>query len=262
MSSSDKVTPVRILSLRTWSDHLFSFTVERPKDFRFKSGQFARLGVRTDHPEASGDGHVWRAYSMVSGPYDETLEFYSIVVPQGAFTTALSKCEIGQSLLLDRQSYGYLTCDRFPHGGALWMLSSGTGIAPFLSMIQDPDTWSQFSRLVLVHSVRMERELAYRDFIESLSQHPIWGAEAHRLTYQPVVTRESTTFPQARIPILLETGQLASQLQLEVSPEQARFMICGNPEMVNDCKESLKKQGFTTDRPSRPGQIATENYWS
>jgi len=262
VSSSDKPIPVRILSLRTWSDHLFSFTVQRPPDFRFKAGQFARLGVATPHPEADAQGFVWRAYSMASGPYDERLEFYSIVVPQGVFTPALARCRVGDSLLLDRQAYGYLTCDRFPRGGDLWMLCSGTGLAPYLSMLQDPDTWAQFDRLFLVHSVRATQELAYRDLIEALPSHPLWGPEAHRLRYQPIVTREPSPFPNIRIPQMLDSGQLAAQLQAAASPEQSRFMLCGNPDMVRDCKESLQKQGFVTDRPSRPGQIATENYWS
>lgn len=261
MSESERTTSVRILSLRQWSDHLFSFTVERPQDFRFKAGQFARLGLPSNHPDASADGCVWRAYSMVSGPYDAVLEFYSIVVPQGAFTTVLANLRVGDSLWLDRQAYGYLTCDRFPKGGDLWLLSSGTGIAPFMSMLADPDTWSQFDRILLVHSVRTQQELAYRDQIEGLPDHPLWGPEAHKLSYLPVVTRETSSFPTTRIPSLIESGALTQRLRAELSLDHSRFMICGNPEMVKDCKESLKKQGFNTDRPSRPGQIATENYW-
>jgi ferredoxin--NADP+ reductase len=261
VSPSERTTSVRILSLHQWSEHLFSFTVERPQDFRFKAGQFARLGVPSTHPEASADGQVWRAYSMVSGPYDDTLAFYSIVVPQGAFTSVLSSLQVSDTLSLDRQAYGYLTCDRFPKGGDLWLLSSGTGIAPFMSMLSDPDTWSQFNRILLVHSVRFQQELAYRAEIESLSEHPLWGQEAHRLTYIPVVTRESTTFLSARIPELLRSGVLAERAACAIGPQRSKFMICGNPEMVSDCKETLKEQGFTTDRPSRPGQIATENYW-
>ncbi|MEY4013325.1 MAG: hypothetical protein RLZZ290_189 [Pseudomonadota bacterium] len=261
MNQAERTSPVRILSLRQWSDHLFSFTVERPRDFRFKAGQFARLGVSSDHPEASADGQVWRAYSMVSGPYDADLEFYSIVVPEGAFTTVLSQLRVGDTLSLERQAHGYLTCDRFPSGGDLWLLSSGTGIAPFLSMLSDPDTWSQFDRIVLVHSVRAQHELAYRAQIESLPEHPLWGPDAHKLTYLPVVTREATPFPSARIPVLLKTGALTQHAACRISQERSKFMICGNPEMVKDCKETLKEQGFTTDRASRPGQIATENYW-
>lgn len=262
MSSSEKTTAVRILSLRTWSDHLFSFTVNRPTDFRFKAGQFARLGVATQHPEADAHGLVWRAYSMVSGPYDEVLEFYSIVVPGGPFTTALAQCRVGDALWIDRQAHGFLTCDRFPRGGDLWMLSSGTGIAPFLSMLQDPDTYPQFDRILLVHSVREVHELAYRDFIESLPSHELWGPEAGRLSYQPIVTREPSEFPRERIPLQIESGALAQRLGASLVPERSRLMLCGNPEMVKDCKETLQRQGFTTDRPSRPGQIATENYWS
>lgn len=261
MNAVTRTTPVRIRSIRIWCEHLLSFTLERPADYRFKAGQFARLGLQSTHGEAGPDGIVWRAYSMASGPFDESLEFYSIVVPGGAFTSALAQCQVGDWVYLDRQAYGYLTCDRFPMGGDLWMLSSGTGLAPFLSMLNDPETWSQFDHLVLVHSVRTSQELAYREWIEWLSAHPIWGAEAHRLSYQPVVTRSPSEFPSRRIPALIETGELQALLTRPTSLEVSRWMICGNPSMVQDCKETLQKQGFMTDRPSRPGQIATENYW-
>lgn len=127
----------------------FSFKTSRPRGFRFTAGQFARLGVK----KANGTV-AWRAYSMVSGPYDDHLEFYSIVVPGGEFTTELARLRVGDPLFIDKQNHGFLTLSRFSGGTDLWLLSTGTGIAPFLSMLRDPDAWQAYGHIVLVHSVR------------------------------------------------------------------------------------------------------------
>lgn len=259
-NASDKVVEVAITSIRPWTDHLFSFKTERPKGFKFSAGQFARLGLPA---QAGSDQLVWRAYSIASGPFDEELEYYSIVVPGGAFTSQLKDLRVGDRLLMERQNHGFLTTDQFPLGGDLWMLASGTGLAPFLSMLQDPSCWESFDRLILVHSVRAKTELAYQDWIESeLPQHPIFGAWAQeKLVYQPVVTREPSAYPSKRIPELIASGELARLVGRPLSLTASKCMLCGNPEMVSDTKKSLKDQGFVTSRRSRPGQIATENYW-
>jgi ferredoxin--NADP+ reductase len=256
---NDKVASVRITSISSWTDHLFSFKTERPAGFKFTAGQFARLGL----PVAPGSSElVWRAYSIASGPYDDELEYYSIVVPGGAFTSQLKTLKVGDELLMERQNHGFLTIDRFALTGDLWMLASGTGLAPFLSILQDPQAWEAFDRLILVHSVRAQAELAYKDWIDALPQHPIFGDwAAEKFIYQPVVTREATTYPAARIPNLIDSGELSRLIGRPLSPEAAKCMLCGNPEMVTETRNSLKKHGFVSARSSRPGQIATENYW-
>lgn len=240
-----------------WSAKLFSFRTTRYRGFRFAAGQFARLGLRAENGE-----YVWRAYSMVSAPYDEHLEFYSIVVPDGAFTTRLDACHVGDRIYVDKTSYGFLTIDRFVGGQDLWMLASGTGLAPFLSILHDPLTWSSFENLVLVHSVREARELAYRQAIASLPDHPLVGAHAKRLRYLPVVTREPHrgALPD-RITRLIADGRLEDAASRTLDPGTARVMVCGNPQMVDDLRAVLRTRGFRTSRRGVPGQMAFENYW-
>lgn len=253
----DKSTIETITWIHSWAPHLFSFKTTRPKAFRFTAGQFARLGV------TKSDGTIaWRAYSMVSGPYDEALEFYSIVVPGGEFTSELSRLKVGDSLLIDKQNHGFLTTSRFTGGRDLWLLSTGTGLAPFLSILADPATWEHYERIVLVHSVRYANELAYSDQIANLSQNEIIGEFADRLTYIPVVTREKIPgMLNARLTTLITSGELESSAGLALDLDNSRIMLCGNPEMVDDTRRALKGRGFKTSRQSSPGQIAVENYW-
>ena len=255
--TQDKYTRESITWIHAWTPHLFSFRTTRPKGFRFTAGQFARLGVQ------KVDGSlVWRAYSMVSGPFDEFLEFYSIVVPGGEFTSELVRLKVGDTLLVDKKNYGFLTLDRFTPARDLWLLSTGTGLAPFLSILNDPVAWESYEHIVLVHSVRQENELAYKDVIESLSRHEIWGAFAHKLIYIASVTREVVRgCLSQRITKLIENGGLEEKAGLQFDLEQSRFMLCGNPEMVNETRQALKARGFKTSRQSSPGQIAVENYW-
>jgi ferredoxin--NADP+ reductase len=256
-ASQEKLTRETITWIHPWTDHLFSLRVTRPASFRFTAGQFARLGVEKP------DGSVaWRAYSMVSSPYDEFLEFYSIVVPGGEFTSELVRLSAGDTLLIDRQSHGFLTLSRFEGGKDLWLLSTGTGIAPFLSILQDLQAWESFEHIVLAHSVRQAKELTYRALIESFGQHEIFQEHAHKLIYLPIVTREAVPgVPCQRLTELITSGGLETYAQLSLDLDKSRIMLCGNPEMVDDTRQALKDRGFRTARQSTPGQIAVENYW-
>lgn len=199
---------------------------------------------------------------MVSSPFDEFLEFYSIVVPGGEFTSELVRLRVGDTLLVDKQSHGFLTLSRFEGGKDLWLLSTGTGIAPFLSILQDPQAWETFEHIVLAHSVRQAKELAYRALIESFGQHEIFQEHAHKLAYLPIVTREALPgLPCQRLTELITSGGLETYAQLSLDLDKSRIMLCGNPEMVDDTRQALKAKGFRTARQSTPGQIAVENYW-
>ena len=255
--SQDKTSQETITWIRPWTDHLFSFRITRPRGFRFAAGQFARLGVE------KADGTVtWRAYSMVSGPYDEELEFYSIVVPNGEFTSELSRLQVGDRLWIDKQSHGFLTLSRFTQGHDLWLLSTGTGIAPFLSILAEPEVWEGYERIILVHSVRLGKELAYQDHLRSLHDHEVFGEFADKLLYIPVVTREELPgMLHQRLTHLIETGELESFAGISLDLDKSRIMLCGNPEMVDDTRQVLKRRGFQTSRQTSPGQIAVENYW-
>ncbi|NJM32966.1 MAG: ferredoxin--NADP reductase [Limnobacter sp.] len=265
--ANHKYTLETITGIHTWvPGKLFSFTCTRPPGFRFAAGQFARLGMENTL-QLQGEGPViWRAYSMVSGPYDEQLEFFSIVVPNGAFTSHLSQLQVGGTLCIDKTSFGFLTTARFESGSQLWMLSSGTGLAPFLSILNDPAPWQQFQHIVLVHSARTTAELAYESVIQGLAQHPMLSELVpnlgSRFHYVPVVTREASPSGLIqRIPELLQSGALQQYTGLHTSVQASRFMICGNPDMVKDVRTTLKSMGYTNARQSAPGQIAVENYW-
>src|SRR3954468_24725245 len=158
MTAADKYTTETITEIRSWTPKLFSFRTTRYRGYRFIPGQFARLGIKRQTPE--GEKIVWRAYSIVSADYDEFLEFYSIVVPGGEFTSTLADLKVGDEILIDKTNYGMLTTDRFVEGRDLWLLSTGTGLAPSISILHDMNTWEQYDNIVLVHGVRHRDELA------------------------------------------------------------------------------------------------------
>ncbi|WP_296265414.1 ferredoxin--NADP reductase [Pseudomonas sp. UBA6562] len=255
--SADKFTAQTLLDVKPLTPSLFSLRVTRDAGFRFRSGQFARLGV------TKADGSIaWRAYSMVSAPHDEYLDFFSIVVPGGEFTSELSRLGQGDTLLIDRQAFGYLTLDRFVGGRDLWLLATGTGIAPFMSILQDFEAWERFESIKLVYSVREAKELAYLDEIAGLEQRDYLAEFAGKLQFIPVVTREAHPGAlNARITTLIETGELERAAGLAFSPEHSRIMLCGNPQMIDDTRQALKARDLQLSLSRRPGQVAVENYW-
>ena len=255
--SADKFTCQTLLEVNPLTPSLFTLRTTRDKGFRFRAGQFTKLGV------TKADGStVWRAYSVVSSPYDEFLEFFSIVVPGGEFTSELSRLKVGDTLMVERQAYGYLTLDRFIDGRDLWLLATGTGVAPFLSILQDFEVWEKFERIVLVYSAREVRELAYQDLIADLTQREYLAEYAHKLTYIPIVTREEVPGTlNGRITTLIESGELERAAGVELSPEHSRVMLCGNPQMIDDTRKLLKDRNLQLSLTRRPGQVAVENYW-
>lgn len=256
-ASAEKFTRQTLTAVTPVTPNLFSLRTTRDPGFRFQAGQFARLGV------TKADGStVWRAYSMVSSPHDEFLEFFSIVVPNGEFTSELSRLSVGDTLLVDRQAYGYLTLDRFVDGRDLWLLATGTGIAPFLSILQGFEVWEKFERIVLVYSAREGRELAYQDLIAGLKGREYLAEHVHKLMYIPTVTRDSILgVLNGRITTLIESGELEERAGVELTPEYSRVMLCGNPQMIDDTRALLKSRGLQLSLTRRPGQVAVENYW-
>lgn len=248
-SWSGKWTEQRLLDIHPWAPGLFSFRTSRDADFNFAPGQFARLGLN------GGDGEaVTRAYSIVSAPDQDFLEFFTVLIPGGAFSQALERCRPGDSLYVERDTYGFLTADSFRDGESLWLMATGTGLAPFISMLRQGSILQRFSRVVAVHSVRRAAELAYREELE--------GLVVRGLCYQPVVTREEApdALP-ARIQHLIEDGRLEASTQTPLTPERSRLMICGNPQMCADLRALLTARGFRVNRRLKPGQLIFENYW-
>jgi len=252
--SIEKFSVEKVLSVHRWTPTLFSFTMTRPPHFKFTAGQFARIGLKV------GDELVVRAYSVVSSPFDETLEFFSIVVPDGAFTSNLQHLKIGDELYLEKIPYGYLTLARYqqplPHD--LWLLATGTGLAPFLSMLQDFETWSNYQNINLVYSVRTADELAYVDRIQEIAE--TFGEGHTGFKFIPVITRDPSAPLHERLPVLIANGELEKAAGLELNPATSHVMLCGNPQMVDDTKEALKRRGLTMNRRGE-GNIAVENYW-
>jgi ferredoxin--NADP+ reductase len=266
MVAADKYTAEKILWIHPWAPNLFSFRLTRFKGFRFTPGQFARLGVKKPDPgnpkNPSGEKIAWRAYSIVSADYDEHLEFYSIVVPGGEFTSELARLQVGDTVYVEKTNYGFLTLDRFENGADLWMLSTGTGLAPFLSMLWDPRTWEMYENLIVVHSVRYPNELAYADTIDGFRQHELFAEMAAKLRYARTVTR--ARLPGAlerRIPAAIEDKSLEAHVGLPLDHQRSRIMICGNPEMVDETRKLLASRGYSTSRRGAPGHMAVENYW-
>lgn len=254
-SPTDKATAETLTAIRRWTDKLYSFRTTRPAGFHFAPGQYARLGV------ADGDGGMlWRAYSLVSGQADAELEFYVIDVPGGAFTSVLGKMQAGATIWVEKQPYGFMTVDRFADGEDLWMLATGTGLGPFISILREPDVWRTFRKLILVHSVRHAGELAYQDTISELQRQ--YAHLPAQLQLLQTTTRDPASgVLQGRITTLLETGELEKAAQLPLSVETSRVMICGNPQMIEDTRKLLHQRGMRPCRRTLPGQFLTENYW-
>ncbi len=259
--ADEKFTRETVLSVRRWTDTLFSFTLARPAHFRFTAGQFARIGIDTVNADGQPE-RIFRAYSVVSSPFADTLEFFSIVVPDGAFTSRLQYLKAGDPLLLERIPYGFLTLARFqqPAPQDLWLLATGTGLAPFLSILQDFEPWQRYRRIVLAYSVRTASELAYRAEIADIAAAFGEADDAAGFTFLPVITRDAAAPLHDRFPTLIADGGLERAAGLTFDPAASHVMLCGNPQMVEDTRQALMARGLTMNRRGT-GNIAVENYW-
>ena len=243
-----------VLSVRHWTDRLFSFTTTREASFRYQSGQFAMIGLEVDGRP------LMRAYSMVSPHYEEQLEFLSIKVPDGPLTSRLQNIKVGDSILVGRKASGTLLSQNLLPGKHLYLLGTGTGLAPFMSIVQDPDIYDLFEKVILVHGCRHVNELAYQERIMAeLPNHEFLGdLVADRLVYYPTVTREPFE-NQGRIPDLLKSAQFYDKLGLPpLDIDHDRFMLCGSPAMLKDTVEVLAGQGLKEGNMSHPGHFVIE----
>ncbi|EJN02058.1 ferredoxin--NADP reductase [Herbaspirillum sp. YR522] len=255
---AEKASCERLLSVQRWTDKLLTFRTTRPAGYQFVAGQFARLGLEIDGEIVS------RAYSITSSPTDDVLEYYAIVVPDGKFTTCLDGLRPGAPVWVEKLSYGFMTADRFTDGRDLWMLATGTGLGPYLSILQQPDVWQRFAHLVVVHGVRHQEELAYREQLDALREQAAargWAARLHTLRAVTRDDRPPADLLQGRITTLLADGSLERVVGTQIEPQHARVMACGNPEMVTQVREILRERGMTPLRRSGGGQFVTEDYW-
>ena len=244
----------RVLSVHHWTDRLFSFTTTRDPALRFSNGHFTMIGLRVN------DKPLLRAYSIVSPNYEEHLEFLSIKVSDGPLTSRLQHIQVGDNIIVGRKPTGTLLIDYLLPGKRLYLLGTGTGVAPYLSIIRDPETYERFEQVVLIHGVREVKELAYREYItQELTQHELLGEMVtQQLLYYPTVTREPFEH-QGRIPDILANGQVARDLGIPMlNREEDRIMICGSPKMLRDLKAMAEGLGFAEGNTSTPGDFVIE----
>jgi ferredoxin/flavodoxin---NADP+ reductase len=245
----------RVLHVHHWNETLFSFRTTRDPALRFRNGHFVMLGLAVEGRP------LLRAYSVASANHAEYLEFFSIKVPNGPLTSRLQHLQPGDEIIVGRKPVGSLVLDDLKPGRHVYLLATGTGLAPFMSIIQDPETYERFEKVVLVHGVRQISELAYADFIErELAAHEFLGeAVRERLVYYPTVTREPFR-NRGRLTDLLADGEIGRAVGLPpLDPAADRAMICGNPAMLDDCCKLLDERGFViSPRQGEAGDYVIE----
>jgi ferredoxin/flavodoxin---NADP+ reductase len=244
----------RVLSVHHWTDRLFSFRTTRAPSFRFRSGQFVMMGLET------GQRPLLRAYSLASASYEDTLEFFSIKVPDGPLTSRLQHLREGDEILVGRKPTGTLLVDNLRPGRALYLLGTGTGLAPFLSIAKDPETYERFDHIVVAHGVRWVKDLAYSDYLsnELPNDELVGDLVREKLRYYPSVTREP--FPNAgRLSLAITANTMTDALGLPpIDREQDRVMLCGSPAMLSDIRAILDARGFEEGNTGDPGDYVIE----
>lgn len=244
----------RILSMHHWTERLFSMTVSRDPAFRFENGQFVMIGIEVN------ERPLLRAYSIASPNYEEHLEFLSIHVPDGPLTSRLQKLQVGDDVIVGKKPTGTLLVDNLLPGRNLYLLSTGTGLAPFMSLIRAPEIYEKFERVILTHTCRSVGELAYHDYIrDELADHPLVGdLVRERLVYHPTCTRELFRH-QGRITDLMESRKLFDDLKLPFpDPDLDRFMVCGSEAMIADSVSFLARHDFAEGNSGQPGSYVIE----
>ncbi len=246
---------VKVLEVRHWTDRLFSFSVERPASFRFRSGEFVMLGLLNEQGRP-----LLRAYSIASPFWEESLSFYSIKVPDGPLTSRLQHIQPGDYIIMRTKPTGTLVLDALLAGARCYLIATGTGIAPFASLLRDPELYERFEQVILTHSCREVAELAYSmDLVERTKTDPLVGETAtQRLVYYPTTTRETFT-RMGRVTNLMESGALFTDLELpHLSAESDRVMICGSMNMNLDMKQICLDAGLREGANSGPGHFVIE----
>ena len=253
--SFPNLTAEQVLSIHHWNDTLFSFTCTRDSRLRFINGQFVMIGLQVNGKP------LLRAYSIASSNYEEHLELYSIKVPNGPLTSRLQHLQVGDTVMISKKPTGTLVQDNLRPGKNLYLLSSGTGLAPFLSIIKDPDVYERYEKIILTHSVRWVSELGYHEYItKQLPENEFFGEMVReKLIYYPTVTREAFR-NQGRLTNLITSGKLCADIGLpKIHPEHDRVLICGSPTMLNDLCEILNEIGFKeSPRMGEPADYAIE----
>ncbi|MEC5387403.1 ferredoxin--NADP reductase [Uliginosibacterium sp. H3] len=244
-----------VLHIRQWAPTLWTLRVARPEGFTFTPGHYAKLGLPVGDEAA-----VWRAYSIVSAPAENFLEFLITWVPDGAMSMQLEKLEVGDALMVQSAAMGFFVASQLgggvAHGDSLWMLSTGSGLGPYVSMLREGSLATQYRKLIVVHSARTQAELAYADEFRELA------ARHTSVEYVPIVTREAGhSALSGRIPLLIDSGTLAAHVGEQFDASTARVMVCGNPDFTGDMRRLLTARNFQPCRRGLVGSMLFENYW-
>ncbi|EJF92337.1 ferredoxin--NADP reductase [Bartonella taylorii] len=249
----ENVFALTVQKVYHYTDRLFKFRLNRPESFRFRSGEFVMIGL----PNA--EKPIYRAYSIASPFWDEQLEFFSIKVPGGPLTEHLQKIKIGDTVLMRKKSTGTLVLDALIPGKRLYLLSTGTGVAPFASLIRDPETYEKFSEVVLIQTTRVRDELAYaKDLIISLQQDPLISEYIQQLKFYPMTTREPSEH-MGRITTVMESGTFFKTTGLpRIHPDEDRVMICGSMAMLKDCARMCESFGLVEGANNAPATYVVE----
>jgi len=240
----------RVLENRAWTDTLFSLRVQCPA-LRFEAGQFVRIALDI------GAERIARPFSFVNAPDDPVLEFYGVIVREGPLSPSLARLKAGDPLFVADNPSGFLVLSEVPAAEDLWLLATGTGIAPFLSILRTATPWERFRRVILVHGTRHANELVYPDMIRGIAD-----VHGNRFVFIKTTTRETTPNAlQGRIPAVLRDGRLEAAAGAPIAPERSQFMLCGNPGMLKDAAAELSRRGLRKNRRRTPGQITVESFW-
>ena len=240
----------KVVNKKLWTKELYSLQIDANLE-PFRAGQFGRLAL-----EINGD-IVARSYSFVNAPDERHYEFYSIIVPEGPLSPRLHDLNAGDKVLLAPKGAGFFTLADVPQNEHLWLLSTGTALGPFLSILKTDEPWRRFQKIVLVHAVRHGHELIYQETIERLKQH-----HSDQFQFIPFVSREDTELAlKGRVPAAIQDGRLEARAGIAISSEHSQVMIVGNPDMVKDTRAVLEGRGLKLNKRKEPGQISVENYW-
>ena len=247
---TEKWVQGEVVSVKHWTDSLYSIKIDAP-NVKFTAGQYTKISLNIDNED------VARPYSFVNSPDEPLLEIYSVSVPNGPLSTSLKKLNKGDSIKVGTHGNGFLVLDEIPIVENIWMLATGTGIGPYLSILKTESSWERFEKVILVHAVRFEKELTYQETIQELKEK-----YKDRFIYITFVSREkSKNSLPGRIPNSIKKGTLQKEAGIKMLPENTHVMLCGNPDMLRDTTIELKKIGLEKHRRRSPGHITTENYW-
>ncbi len=243
----------KVLSIHHWTEKTFSFKTSRNQSFRFKNGEFAMIGLNIEKKP------LLRAYSIVSPNHEDHLEFLSIKVPNGPLTSKLQHIKVDDKILINSKSTGTLVCDYLLPGKNLYLFSTGTGLAPFMSIIRDPETYEKYEKVILTHTVRTEKELAYKKLLENFNDHEIYkDITKNNFIYFNTITRAN--WPRkGRITEWINNERLWPELGLEnFNPINDRVMICGSEEMTDELKKIFEKRGSKEGSTKEQGSFVIE----